>query len=124
MDQVVYANFWAKPAHHADLVIPAMPSPDGDHLQPRWEEIKPGPLGIENPAATARNASRDRDSQETIDHEPQREASDIYILRHQDSWPKRLSGSGSDMQLEYANAVRQMTNEMARDHETDINRVR
>jgi hypothetical protein len=94
-------------------------SPDGDYIQPSWGEIKAGPTDhIEDRySAVARNGSRDRDVEENgfdaIDYgDPQREASDAHILRPQPNWlGRRSSEETSDADVEYAMAVREMTND-------------
>ncbi|KAK6384368.1 uncharacterized protein PV06_10986 [Exophiala oligosperma] len=126
MDDVIKANNWSSPPPSGDRAQPVSPlpdmprSPDGDYINPPWEELKPGPthhIEDERFAAVARNASRDRDAEENgfdaIDYaDPQRESSDAHILRSQSSWPgRRSSEETSDADIEYAMAVRQMTNE-------------
>jgi len=77
---------------------------------------------VENPDPTdiTRNSSRDRDPEEnpfdTIDAidyaDPQREASDTQMLKAQTSWlHRRSSEETSDADIEYAMAVREMTND-------------
>ncbi|EXJ94144.1 hypothetical protein A1O1_02537 [Capronia coronata CBS 617.96] len=119
------ANGWGSPPPTGDrpqplATLPAMPSPDGDYPQPRWEELKQGHshhVEDEQYAVVARNASRDRDPEEngfdTIDYaDPQREASDAYMLQPQTSSQGcRLSADTTDAYLDYAMAVRQMTND-------------
>jgi hypothetical protein len=124
-DSVVNANSWIDPPPKGDAPIPvgnlpAMPSPDGDYIQPKWNDPNYGRSHhIENEkqqdyAGIERSASRDRDIEENAIHntdyaeEPQREASDAHMLRHQDSWSPR-SSDASDADLDYAQAVREMT---------------
>ena len=135
--EVANANTWIERAgSQQDAVqLPVMPSPDGDYIQPGWESIEPdrGPnsnshsyFGPFN--ERARVASRDRDSEEnhveTVDHaddlETRRGASDAYMLKHQDSWLDTPGSSEKSVEiedphadLEYAEMVRQMTNDMA-----------
>ena len=114
--EVANANNWMeRVGSHQDaamVVDEPMPSPDGDYVHPRWEEIKTharnrdsgpkshhleyeqGPLD-----ERARAASRDRDSEEnpiepseamptaSRDVEAQRESSDAHMIKRQDSWP-------------------------------------
>ena len=128
-DNVMNANSWAEPPSRGDRPmpvgnLPAMPSPDGDYVQPRWDSPKNGHAHhvedekMQPYAGIERSASRDRDIEENAIHsvdyadEPQREASDSHMLGHQDSWLARSSDS-SDADLEYAQAVREMTNDMS-----------
>ncbi|EXJ84719.1 hypothetical protein A1O3_05389 [Capronia epimyces CBS 606.96] len=99
--------------------LPTMPSPDGDYIQPQWEELKQGHshhVEDEQYAAMVRNASRDRDAEEygfdAIDYaDPRREASDTSMVRPRTSWQdQRLSDDTTDASVEYATALRQMTN--------------
>jgi hypothetical protein len=129
-DAVSKANNWAHPApvavDKAQPVgpLPVLPSPDGDYVKPRWEDIKPGRTDhIEepDPLSPSRNNSRDRDPDENpfdpvdaIDYaDPQREASDTQMLKAQTSWLHRRSSeeTSDDADIEYAMAVRQMTND-------------
>jgi len=125
-NRVMNANSWIDPPPKGDRALPvgnlpAMPSPDGDYIQPRWEEMKPGPAHIEHEkyAGIGRTASRDRDLEENgidaLDHDDgHRKASDAHMLQHQDSWTKRHSGGSSELNFEYATAVREMTNDSSR----------
>lgn len=124
-EDVNKANEWGSPPPTAERPqpvspLPSMPSPDGDYVQPQWEELKQGHshhVEDEQYAAIARNASRDRDAEENgfdvIDYaNPQREASDTYMLRPQTSWQdRRASDDTTDADLDYAMAVRQVTND-------------
>ena len=126
-DNIMNANAWAEPPPNGDSAmpignLPAMPSPDGDYVQPKWESPKNGNAHhVEDEkekhySGVMRSGSRDRDFEEndihTMDYGrgPQREASDAHILKHQDSWLRHSSDS-SNPDLEYAQAVREMTND-------------
>jgi hypothetical protein len=99
--------------------LPAMPSPDGDYINPDWTHRQ----GIESREAAKaklkRAASRDRDLEENaidaldhVEHDPRREDSEARILPDRDSWPPHKSSDGtSDLEADYAMAVRQMTND-------------
>ena len=102
--------------------LPAMPDAEGDYIKPTWEHGKQ--MEEDNSgdkyADIARNASRDRDLEENaidaldhIDDEPRRGASEAPIINNRDSWPPRSSAGGgsSDLDLEYAMAVREVTND-------------
>ncbi|OAP64861.1 hypothetical protein AYL99_00833 [Fonsecaea erecta] len=100
--------------------LPTMPSPDSDYIKPRWEDLKDGRsahLENKNLADVARNGSRDRDPEvnpfNAIDYaDPQRESSDTQMLKAQTSWlQRRSSEETSDADIEYAMAVRSMTND-------------
>jgi hypothetical protein len=104
--------------------LPELPSPDGDYIKPNWEELKAGRtdhVEVRDELDIARNGSRDRDPEvnpfgeiDAIDYaDPQREASDTQMLKSQTSWlqHRRSSEETSDPDLEYAMAVRQVTNE-------------
>jgi hypothetical protein len=125
-ERVINANSWAEPPPKGDSPLPignlpAMPSRDGDYLQPHWDGPKLGNVDHiedEKYASMERSASRDRDIEEnvpTMDYadEPQREASDAFMLRHQGSWLAHSSGDSSDLDFEYAQAVREMTSDSA-----------
>ncbi|KIX04417.1 uncharacterized protein Z518_05285 [Rhinocladiella mackenziei CBS 650.93] len=122
-EDVSRINNWASPTANGVRPqpvgpLPAMPSPDGDYIKPRWEGLKQGPPpdDVED-GQYKRNASRDRDAEEktsnSIDYaDPQREASDTYMLKPSTSWlDRRSSDDTSDADIEYAMAVRQMTND-------------
>ena len=133
-DAVSKANNWTNPppviADKPQPVsaLPDLPSPDGDYIQPRWEELKTGRsdhIEAHDPSEVVRNGSRDRDPEEnpfdTIDAvdyaDPQREASDTRMLKSQTSWlGRRSSEDTSDPDIEYAMAVREVTND-SMDHE-------
>jgi hypothetical protein len=99
--------------------LPAMPSPDGDYINSNWTHRE----GMESRDAAKnelkRNASRDRDLEENaidaLDHfdgDPRREDSEARILPDRDSWPPHKSSDGiSDADVDYAMAVREMTND-------------
>ncbi|KIW63787.1 hypothetical protein PV04_08759 [Phialophora macrospora] len=127
-EAVAQANNWTNPSPVADkpqpvAPLPVLPSADGGYVAPRWEELKPARSDhVEDPGPTdiARNGSRDRDPEENpfdaidaIDYaDPQREASDTHMLQSQTSWlHRRSSEETSDADIEYAMAVRQMTND-------------
>lgn len=126
-EDVTKANNWSTPPGSGDrpqpvAALPPIHHPDSDSVQPRWEELKHGRSDhLEDPdfAAIGRNASRDRDVEENgfdaIDYaDPQREASDTQMLHANTSWlNRRSSDETSDADIEYAMAVRQMTNESA-----------
>ncbi|KAJ9501382.1 hypothetical protein H2202_003176 [Exophiala xenobiotica] len=125
LDDVKRANNWPTPPPSGDrpqpvAPLPTMPaSPDGDYIQSSWGDIKAAPTDhIEDRySAVARKGSRDRDVEENgfdaIDYgDPQREASDAHILRPQPNWlGRRSSEETSDADVEYAMAVREMTND-------------
>lgn len=119
------ANGWAEPAERgtapgvAKLPTP-LPSPDGDYIQqPNWEEIKVHSHHLEE--KTRSNSSRDcvlSDHEiDPVDFEPQREASHAFLVNGpghgHSSWPSTHAGSAGE---DYADAVRQMTNDLAVDH--------
>ena len=124
-------NSWSTPPPKGDDAqpighLPSMPSPDDDLIRPQWEEIKPARTNhVENGILDlpARAGSRDRDMEENtfqvVDHgDPQREASDPQALRTQTSWlnNRKSSDDSSDgPDVEYAMAVRQMTNDSSND---------
>lgn len=123
MEDIAHANNWHAPPPNPDPpqpvgTLPNMPSPDGDYIQSPWADLKPGNsahVEDERYGNAARTASRDRDPEENgfdaIDYaDPQREASDASILKHQGSWLGRASDDSSDVDIEYAMAVRQITN--------------
>jgi hypothetical protein len=127
-EAVTKANNWTNPSPVADKAqpvapLPVLPSPDGDYVAPRWEELKPGRsdhVEAPDPTDIARNGSRDRDPEvnpfDTIDAidyaDPQRETSDTHMLKSQTSWlHRRSSEETSDADIEYAMAVRQVTND-------------
>lgn len=119
--QVMNANSWGEPpSKRPDTTVPAMSSLDGDYVQPIWEEMKVNSHHLEEPL---RSASRDRDVEENeidaIDFEPpQREASQAALVNGHDSWPSTATGSAGE---DYAEAVREMTNDMAHDsHRRDV----
>lgn len=124
-------NSWSTPPPKGDDAqpighLPPMPSPDDDLIRPQWEDIKPARTDhVENGdlLQPARAASRDRDVEENtfqvVDYgDPQREASDTQVLRTETSWLNngKLSDDNSDgPDVEYAMAVRQMTNDSSND---------
>ncbi|KIV87304.1 hypothetical protein PV11_02859 [Exophiala sideris] len=129
MADVSRANNWSTPSPTAGKAqplgpLPSIPkSPDGDYINPVWEDLKPphtDHIEDERYATVARNASRDRDAEENqfdvIDYadplDPQREASDAHLFKHHGTWPgRRSSDETSDADIEYALAVRQVTQE-------------
>ncbi len=125
MEDVARANNWRTPPTSADrpqpvAPLPTMPSPDGDYIKPSWEDLKSGQthhVEDERYVGIPRNLSRDRDADEAgfdaVDYgDPQREASDTYMLKNQGSWlGRRSSEETSDIDIEYAMAVRQVTND-------------
>lgn len=129
-EDVNKANSWTTPPTgvqrpEATAPQPAIPSPDGDYIQPKWEELKHGGsdhVEDQDFVGVDRNASRDRDAEENpfdaIDYaDPQREASDAHIMRGHGTWFNRKSSEEtSDADLEYAMAVRQMTNDSMDQH--------
>ncbi|EXJ75343.1 uncharacterized protein A1O5_02039 [Cladophialophora psammophila CBS 110553] len=126
-DDVNSTNNWATPsvAPNGDKPqpvgpLPILPSPDSDYIKPGWEELKHARSAhVENGNAAdlARNGSRDGDPDENpfdaIDYaDPQRESSDTQMLKPQGSWlHRRSSEETSDVDIEYAMAVRSMTND-------------
>jgi hypothetical protein len=128
-DDVNKANSWIPPPgpqvssiDKAQPVgrLPVLPSPDGDYVKPHWEEMKTGHSDhVEDHDAldVVRNGSRDRDPEEnTIDAidyaDPQRGTSETAMLKAQTSWlGRRSSEETSDSNIDYAVAVRQMTND-------------
>ncbi|KIY01738.1 uncharacterized protein Z520_01876 [Fonsecaea multimorphosa CBS 102226] len=98
--------------------LPILPSPEDDYIKPRWDELKDGRSAHLENGDVARNGSRDRDPEENpfdaIDYaDPQRESSDTRMLKNQTSWLQRRSSedTSSDADIEYAMAVRSMTND-------------
>lgn len=127
-EEVQNANSWTNPPAKGDGAqpvgaLPPLPSPNGEYVKSRWEDIKPGGTDhIEDDqyADIERNASRDRDVEENpfnaIDYaDPQREASDTYRLKKQTSWLNNRRSSedlsDADADVEYAMAVREMTHD-------------
>jgi len=129
-ENVMNAHDWEDPGPKEERPqpvgdLPPIPSPDRDYLPPRWEELKAGEPNADQVedgeyANIGRTASRDRDIEEnridSIDYANSRgEASDVHILSHRDSWPPpRHSDGSSDVDIEYAMAVREMTNDSLR----------
>lgn len=123
MEDVSRANNWRTPSPTAEKAqplgpLPSIPkSPDGDYINPLWEDLKPAGTDHVEDERYARNASRDRDMEENgfdaVDYgDPQREASDAHILKDHSTWPgRRSSDETSDADIEYAMAVRQVTHE-------------
>lgn len=118
--QLRNANSWVEPGENGanqGAPVPAMPSPDGDYVQPpRWEEIKIHSHHLEG---EKRKPSRDRDmdfEHQEVDAVDYEEPAELLPLRNgratpgHDSWPSTDAGSAGE---DYADAVRQMTNEMA-----------
>ena len=138
-DAVSKANNWTTPppvaADKAQPIgpLPVLPSPDGDYVKPRWEDLKAGHsdhVEKHDSLDPARNGSRDRDPEEnpfdTVDAndyaDPQREASDTRILESRTSWlHRRSSEETSDPDVEYAAALREVTNE-SMDHQRNKTR--
>lgn len=134
-DAVSSANNWSPPPPaNGDKPqpvgpLPILPSPDGDYIKRDWDDNKNiGSKHVEDSDLVARNGSRDRDPEVNpfvaVDYaDPQREASDTQMLKSQTSWlHRRSSEETSDADLEYAMAVRQMTNDSA-DHQRNKNRI-
>ncbi len=130
-ESVANANAWAEPPPESGQPVPignlpAMPSPDGDYVQPKWNNPKHGHARhIEDEksqsyAGIERSASRDRDIEENDIHrvdygdEPQREASDAPIVRHQHSWLSRSSSSSDTVEIEYAHAMSEINDSTGR----------
>jgi hypothetical protein len=130
-DDVRNANSWHDPPPKGDGAapvgdIPPMPSPDGDYININAKLEKASKRGsryanadhIEDEKyAAVRNGSRDRDAEENDiapigkydDARP--EASDSHMLRNQGSWLEMgRSSDSTDLDQEYAQAVREMTN--------------
>lgn len=121
MSHVKNFNNWGEPPKTGEGIpiadLPPMPSPDGDYVHSSWQEHKE----MEETDAVggvARSASRDRDLEENaidaLDHagETQRETSRSHILNNSESWPpQRSMEDSSDLDLDYAMAVREMTND-------------
>jgi hypothetical protein len=139
--QLRNTNSWVEPPERSSGgPVPTMPSPDGDYVQgPQWEEIKihshhlEGKGVVEGESAAARKASRDRDldledreiDAVDFDSHPE-EASQAPLVNGSvtsganahNSWPSTDAGSAGE---DYADAVRQMTTEMANDsHGRDV----
>lgn len=141
--QLRNANSWVEPPERsAGAPVPAMPSPDGDYVQgSQWEETKihshhlEGKSAVDGKSAAERKASRDRDLDldlgdhdiDAVDFESQHEGASQAPLVNgsvtsganaHDSWPSTDAGSAGE---DYADAVRQMTNEMANEsHRRDV----
>ena len=126
--QIRKTNGWVEPAERGATPgvakIPApLPSPDGDYIQqPNWEEIKIHSHHLEE--KTRSNSSRDcvlADHEiDPVDFEPQREASHAPLVNGtgHDRWPSTDAGSAGE---DYADAVRQMTNDLTSDnHRRDV----
>ena len=119
-EQLTNANSWVEPkSPRLNPALPAMASPDGDYVQPRWEEVKTNSHHLED---EQRNASRDRDDEtnaiDAVDFEPQRETSQAALVGGHESWPSTNTASAGE---DYAEAVRQMTSDMAHDsHRKDL----
>lgn len=125
--EVANANNWMERigSHQDASMMPnqPLPSPDGDYIHPRWEELKvhrrdshPNSHHLEYDTGPlderARAASRDRDSEENrvesieplpqahqADLEAQRGSSDAHILKDQDDWPLG-PGSSSEKDID------------------------
>ena len=129
-DAIKKANNWTPPPpmglDKAQPVgpLPVLPSPDGEFVKPRWEDLKAGRsdhVEDSDPLDPARNGSRDRDPEENpfdnvdaIDYaDPQREASDTQMLKSKSSWLHRRSSedTSDDPDIEYAAAIRELTND-------------
>lgn len=123
-DRVAAANNWDDPPSHGNGIpittLPPMPKTDNDYIKPSWDhknqmEESSDP---DKYATIVRNASRDRDLEENaidaldhFDEEPQRGASEAPIVNNRDSWPPtRSGGDSSELDLDYAMAVREVTN--------------
>jgi hypothetical protein len=120
------ANDWVEPPAEQRgggvPMVPAMPSPDGDYVPPpRWEDIKIHSHHVEGANAAVRKASRDRDLDledheiDAVDYEApgsQAPLNGSVTGRGHDSWPSTDAGSAGE---DYADAVREMTNDMASD---------
>jgi hypothetical protein len=124
-ERVTAANNWADPPPQGNGIpisdLPRMPDADhDDYIKPTWEHARQmeESNGPDQYANIARNASRDRDLEENaidaldhVDHVPRRLASEAPIMNNRDSWPPaRSHDDSSELDLEYAMAVREVTN--------------
>lgn len=116
-DAITNANNWSEPPPNVPIsTLPPLPSPDGDYIQHNgWgKTMTESSDHIEHPRPDIlRTASRDRDVDENgvkvIDHaEVTHLDTEVQGLRQQDSWPQRSADDSSDLDFEYADAVRQM----------------
>ncbi|RMZ76014.1 hypothetical protein DV738_g5167, partial [Chaetothyriales sp. CBS 135597] len=135
---VMNANGWGDPPTESQTplpvsTLPPMPTtPEAERLHPRWSEIKHGHTdhlehGIQQEwADLGRAGSRDRDDEENpiqrarLHDETNKTNSDSHALRHQVSW--QATSSSSDVELEYAQAVREISAGPSSKRTRDIDR--
>ena len=129
-EEVRSANNWADPPTHTGRAspvadLPPMPSPDGDYINTRFEKSarrqsrRESVDHIENEKfAAVRTGSRDRDDEENAialddgSNESNRATSESHILKNQASWiDMGRTSDSTDLDEEYAQAVREMTSE-------------
>ena len=135
-EDVQHANSWHDPPPRGEGAarvgeLPPMSSPDGDHVHPKFDKSKRDSQythadHVEDEKYTAvRSGSRDRDDEENdiapiAHHEmKRREAANNHPLDRQSSWLEMgRSSDSTDLDQEYAQAVREITD----DGWTDTNR--
>lgn len=124
-ETVQTSNNWDEPPNSGHAVpigkLPPMPSPATDST--KFESNHYGAENVEDReyAGITRSASRDRDIEENgiqvLDHaNADRHASNAHMLSHEPShWPPRHESTDTgDIDLDYAMAVRQVTNDDSR----------
>jgi hypothetical protein len=128
-DDVRNANNWKEPPQKGDgpmpvKDLPPMPSPDDDYIHPKFDNVKRNSHRAhadhveDEKYAAVRSGSRDRDDEENtiapIAHhdDPRRETRDSHIIEHHASGLEMgRSSDSTDLDQEYAQAVREMTND-------------
>ena len=138
-DHVHNANNWNEPPPKGDGAVPVrdlppMPSSNNDFPNPTFDHPSKRGSRYENADhvedekyAAVRNGSRDRDDEENdigpldqYHNDARREASDSHMLGRQSSWLEMgRSSDSTDLDQEYAQAVREMTNN---DHQSGSSR--
>lgn len=113
------ANNWADPPPKPVSHLPGMSNMNDRSVSPTWVKEGDTPTHIENHERpdVVRTASRDRDFEENgikiIDHaEPAKHSTQVEErrLHSQNSWLNNTPKGSEDLDIEYAMAVRQVTN--------------
>lgn len=133
-------NHWPEPPKDVEFAptavreLPPMPSPDGDYIHAQFTDPVMSRVRetnfFENYENTlARTGSRDRDIEEnpirptTVEtQDTKRAPSEAPILERQNSWTDRNSSS-TDVDAEYANAIREMTNDDSNQNSKKAGRI-